>query len=76
MNREQEQKKFRVSVSLIFNIAIVALTIFLIVYFVFSEDGLIDLINSGLEISLWWILAAVILHLLNITIDAAIINFF
>ena len=64
------------SVGLIFNIAIFALTIFLIVYFVFSKDGFIDLIKSGLEISIWWILAAVILHLLNITIDASIIYLF
>ena len=76
MDKEQEQKKFRISVGLIFNIAIFVLTIFLIMYFVFSEDGLIDLINSGLEVSLWWILAAVILHLLNITIDASIIYLF
>ena len=74
--QEQSKRKFKMSVGLIFNIAIFALTIFLIVYFVFSKDGFIDLIKSGLEISIWWILAAVILHLLNITIDASIIYLF
>ncbi len=69
-------KKFRISFGLIFNIAIMALTIFLVIYFIFSEDGLIDLVKSGLEISVWWILAAVILHLLNISIDTTIIYLF
>ena len=76
MEQEQNRKKFRISVGLIFNILIFALTVFLIVYFIFSKDGFIDLIKSGLEISLWWILAAVIMHLLNIGIDASIIYLF
>lgn len=76
MEQEQRKRKFSSSVGLIFNIAIFVLTIFLIVYFVFSKDGFIDLIKSGLEISVWWILAAVILHLLNIAIDATVIYLF
>lgn len=69
-------KKSRISFGLIFNIGIIALTIFLVIYFIFSEDGFIDLIKSGLEINIWWLVAAVLMHLLNITIDATIIYLF
>ena len=76
MEQEEKKQKFKIPIGLIFNIFIIALTIFLIVYFIFSEDGLIDLINSGLEINIWWILTAVFVHLLNIAIDATIIYIF
>lgn len=61
---------------LIFNIAVVALTIFLVTYFIFSDGGFIDLINSGLKVSALWIVMAVCVHLLNIVIDATIIYLF
>ena len=73
---EQEQKKSKMPIGFIFNTAIILLTIFLIVYFIFSEDGFIDLINSGLEISIWWIVAAILMHMMNIVIDSTIIYIF
>lgn len=74
---ETEQKKrFNVPIGLLFNIVIICLTIFLITYFIFSEGGFIDLIKSGLEISIRWIVIAVLVHLLNIAIDATIIYLF
>ncbi len=66
----------RIPWSLIFNIAIVCLTIGLIVFFIFSKDGFIDLINSGLEINILWLLLAIGLHLMNIAIDTTIIYLF
>ncbi len=73
---QNSRKKFRISFGLIFNIVIFALTVFLVIYFTFSKDGLLDLIKSGLPIHFGWILAAVIMHLLNIAIDATIIYLF
>lgn len=61
---------------LIFNIAIVVLAIVLVVYFIFSNGGLMDLINSGLKVNTLWIIMAISVHLLNIAIDASIIYLF
>ncbi len=61
---------------LIFNITIVVLTVVLVLYFVFSDGGFIDLINSGLQISTVWIIMAIFVHMLNIFIDSAIIYLF
>ena len=68
--------KARVPWGLIFNLAIIALTISLIVFFIFSKDGFIDLLNSGLQINMMWLLLAVGMHLLNIAIDATILYLF
>ena len=72
----ENKKKLNIPWGLIFNITIIALTIFLIGYFIFSEGGLIDLLNSGLKISIKWISLAVFVHLLNIIIDSLIIFLF
>ena len=76
MNGKPDRKLFGISLGLIFNIIIVGVTIFLVVYFVYSKDGLIDLIKSGIEINIIWIIAAILMHLLNIAIDATVIYLF
>ncbi len=76
MKGKPDRKFFGISLGMIFNIIIMGVTIFLVVYFVFSKDGFIDLIKSGIEISFIWIIAAVLMHLLNIAIDATIIYLF
>lgn len=68
--------KARIPWGLIFNLFIIGLTIFLIVFFIFSKDGLIDLLHSGMQINVLWLLLAVGMHLLNIAIDAAILYLF
>ncbi len=72
----KKEKKFHIPWGLIFNIAIIALTIFLIVYFIFSEGGFMDLLNSGVHISLAWLITAVFVHLLNIALDMTVIYLF
>ena len=66
----------RIPWGLVFNIFIVGFTIFLIVFFIFSKDGFIDLLNSGVKINVLWLLFAVFMHLSNIAIDATIIYLF
>ena len=66
----------RVPWGLVFNIFIVGLTIFLIVYFIFSKDGFIDLLNSGIKINMWWLLLGIFMYLSNIVIDATVIYLF
>lgn len=68
--------KNKIPWSIIFNIFIVCLTIGLIVFFIFSKDGFIDLVTSGLSINWLWLALAVLMHLLNLTIDASIIYMF
>ena len=72
----EENKKRGFPWRLLFNIGIGILTVFLIVFFVFSKDGIIDLVKNHVEIVPVWILAAVLLHLLNIFLDSYIIYFF
>lgn len=68
--------KARIPWGLIFNLFIIGLTIFLVVYFIFSKDGFIDLLNSGMKINVLWLILAVGMHLLNIAIDATILYLF
>ncbi len=58
---------------LLFNIAIGLLTVVLVVFFVFSKNGIIDLFRNRVEFIVWWVVAAVALHLLNIFLDSLII---
>ncbi len=73
---DNKKKKFKIPWSLIFNIVIIGLTIFLILYFVFSEGGFIDLIGSGLKINISWLIMAIFVHLLNILLDMTVIYLF
>ena len=71
-----KHKRSSIPWGLIFNIFIVCLTIGLIVYFIFSKDGFIDLLNSGLKINGWWLVFGLILYFLNIVLDTYIIYVF
>ncbi len=73
---ETKRKRSSIPWGLLFNISIIGLTIGLILFFVFSEDGFIDLLNSGLKINIWWLVLAMSMHLLNIAIDATILYLF
>lgn len=77
MKKEQLLSKFKkIPWRLLFNIFIVAFTLVMIIFFIFSEGGFIDLINSNLNINIWWLITAIAVHLLNIAIDATIIYLF
>ncbi len=75
-DKTEESKRLHIPWKLIFNIAIIGLTIFLVLYFIFSEGGFIDLLESELKINVLWLLIAVFVHLLNIALDATIIYLF
>ena len=55
---------------------IIGLTIGLIVFFIFSKDGFIDLLNSGLKINVLWLIIGLCLYFLNIVLDTYIIYLF
>lgn len=69
---ENKKKKFRISGKAIFNIAVVAISIYLIIYFFVSEDGLIDLLSTPDSFNPWWILIALIVFDLNILLDTIV----
>ena len=76
----KQDKKIRIPWKLLFNVAVILLTLGMVAYFVFSEGGFIELINkitSGkMKVSPGWVTAAVFAHLLNLSIDAVIIYLF
>lgn len=59
----------KVKFSLIFNIIVVIVCVSLVTYFIFSKDGLRDLMKSADEIAIPWIVGALACHLGNVVID-------
>ena len=66
-------KKKKISGKLIFNILVAALCVFMVFYFFYSEDGLYDLLNSDVKISVLWILAAVGVQLVYMMLETIIV---
>ncbi len=64
--------KFKISSKLIFNIAVIAISIYLIIYFFVSEDGMIDLLSTPDSFNPFWILIAFSAYLSNIFIDTIV----
>lgn len=67
-----KKKKFRISGKLIFNLSVVIISVFLIIYFFVSEDGLIDLLSKPDSFSLIWIIIALVVYDLNILFDTIV----
>lgn len=66
------KKKRKINSNLIFNIIVAGLSIYLICNFVFTEDGLIDLLKSSSGINFFWIGAALVVFDMNIVIDGLV----
>lgn len=77
---DTKKRQLNIPWKLIFNIAVISLTLFLVGFFVFSEGGFIDLVKSissgDMDFSPVWIVMAVFVHFLNIALDATIIHLF
>lgn len=68
--------KIKISGKLIFNILVVCLCLFIIFYFFYSENGLNDLLHSSVQISAYWILAAIGFQLIYMFLESFIIYYF
>lgn len=66
------KKKRKINSNLIFNLIVAALSVYLIFNFIFTEDGLIDLLHSSTGIKFGWIGAAVLVFDLNIVLDGLV----
>lgn len=60
----------------LFNIALMVFSVMLLIYFVVSKDGLLDLIKSDLKISMLWVGIALVFQFLNYLIDSYLIYIF
>lgn len=69
-------KNKRIDGKLIFNVAVFGLSIFLITYFIFSENGLRDFLQAAKNISIFWLALAIFLQLFNVFIDILLIYLF
>ncbi len=60
----------------LFNIAVMIFSIILMIYFVISKDGLLDLLRSDLKISVFWVSMAFAFQFLNYLLDSYLIYIF
>ncbi len=65
-------KKFRISGTLIFNIIVAGLTIYMLVYFFVSDGGIIDLLRTPNSFSIAWVIVAFLAYEFNIFIDSIV----
>lgn len=66
------KKKFKISGTLIFNLIVAVLTVYLLVYFFVSDGGIIDLLKTPNSFNIWWIIVAVLAYDFNIFIDSIV----
>ena len=65
-------KKKKSPVSLIFNIVVIGVCIGLVLYFIFSKNGLRDLISGDGNYAWGWLAAALLCHIGKVLIDCTI----
>ena len=58
---------------LIFNVSSLIIPIIMLVYFLVSENGVMDLIKSATNLNWWWIVIAILSQYGNVLIDAFIL---
>lgn len=65
--------KRKINWKLVFNIVSLLVPIGLVIYFLTSEQGLIDLMENASKMNPWWAIAGVLCQFLNITVDAIVL---
>ena len=66
------EKKRKFNGGLIFNVIVLAISVFLVIKFLTSEDGLIDLLKSKDSFLIGWAITGLIVFDLNMLIDAVV----
>lgn len=67
-----EKKKRRFNGGVIFNLIVIGITVFLLIQFLTSEDGLIDLLNSKDSFIIGWAVLGMVVFDLNMFIDGIV----
>lgn len=68
--------KFKIKPKLIFNCLVIGLCIGIVLYFIFSKDGLNDLLHSDINVVWFWIIIALISELLFMLFETLVIYVF
>ncbi len=71
-----EKKKFKLSGIVIFNIIVGVLTAVMLLFFIFSKNGIIDFFRSGEYIIVWLLILALVVFDLNIIVDSVVTYIF
>lgn len=66
------EKKRKFNGGLIFNLIVIAISVFLVIKFITSEDGLIDLLKSKNSFLFGWAIVAFIVFNLNMLVDSIV----
>lgn len=67
-----KKRKFKPSGTLIFNLLVAVISVYLVINFIISEDGLIDLLKSPDNFMWGWVIAGLLVFDLNMMIDAVV----
>ena len=67
-----QKRKFKISGTVIFNILVAIISVYLIITFIVSEDGLIDLLKSPDAFHWGWIIVGLLVFDCNMLIDAVV----
>ena len=73
---EKQKKKFKLSGLAIFNIIVGVLSAIMLIYFIFSDGGVIDLFKSRDGIIMWLLVVAFVVFHLNTIVDSFVTYIF
>ncbi len=68
----KEKRKFKISGTVIFNILVAIISVYLVINFIVSEDGLIDLLKSPDAFHWGWVVVGLLVFDCNMIIDAIV----
>lgn len=64
------KRKIKISANLILNIIVGIMTIYFIIYFCISDNGLIDLLSKPDSFNIFWLITGLLVYDFNLVIDA------
>ena len=76
MESDNKKKRLKINGRLIFNVLVFGITIYLIIYFFVSENGMIDLFKSPDNFNFVWIIVGIIVYYTNILFDTFVTMIF
>ncbi|MEF2885984.1 MAG: lysylphosphatidylglycerol synthase domain-containing protein, partial [Ruminococcus sp.] len=68
----KEKLKFKISGTVVFNILVAIISVYLVINFIVSEDGLIDLLKSPDTFHWGWVVVGLLVFDCNMIIDAIV----
>ena len=66
----------KLNLNMVFNIFVIVVSVVLVTYFCISEDGLVDLMKSDIDLNVFWLIMAVLCQLGNMIIDSFLLYFY